>query len=672
MDHQRERFRQHTPYLQWIKDKEQGPGSTGGEDILELVFLSCAQAAEEIIDRRQIAEDAVYLFAREGGVVSGQARAAFSEVFARNERAVLAYADEDHLGTLEELYGIDPDAYPRELLRGYQFRDTGAYRGRPWLKPGFSPDTLRSFFYIGSIFAMKGSALAGAYHPKESLYELVVRAAEAAWEQARAEGDAHAGQRIVHIPRVLFTNDSLERSGKLEGFRALADSGRPGAPGLRVSVIIPSKDNSAMLSCCIESLRAHTAHQPYELIVVDNGSSAEERERIASYLDGIGGRYLYDPGPFNFSVMCNTGAQAADGGLLLFLNDDIEAFEDGWMEAMCDLAVRPHVGAVGAKLLYPVSEGGWTIQHAGITNMAVGPVHKLCGWPDGEDHYHGRNRAVYDMLALTGACLMVGKEKFMQAGGFAPELAVAYNDVALCMRLYEMGYYNILQNDAVLIHHESHSRGQDLSDANRRRLALEKELLYKKHPLFDGWDPFYHQDLVQTKKADAYDIEYAFECDHPVAPERMSPKEIGKLPRLHEDKILKKLLGENVPMLSIDSIGPDDMGRYTLLRGWAILMDRDNAGLERTLILQDMQDNSRAYALRAACHLREDVQAMFGNNTALSGLHVVFDQTVLGAGTYRIGMLLRDKRRYLVWSEAVCRIEESGGVPCSALLCGKE
>ena len=81
--------------------------------------------------------------------------------------------------------------------------------------------------------------------------------------------------------------------------------------------------------------------------------------------------------------MCNRGAQSASGSYLLFLNDDIEVMDTGegagWLARMVDIARRPHVGAVGAKLYYPPlqnEKGPYRIQHAGIANMGIGPAHK--------------------------------------------------------------------------------------------------------------------------------------------------------------------------------------------------------------------------------------------------------------------------------------------------------
>ena len=95
-------------------------------------------------------------------------------------------------------------------------------------------------------------------------------------------------------------------------------------------------------------------------------------------------RYVYEPAEFKFSTMCNRGAELADGKLLLFLNDDIELCENDWLDKMVSRALQPYVGSVGLKLYYPDSV---KIQHDGIVNLPVGPVHKLQFMEDDRSYY---------------------------------------------------------------------------------------------------------------------------------------------------------------------------------------------------------------------------------------------------------------------------------------------
>ena len=244
-----------------------------------------------------------------------------------------------------------------------------------------------------------------------------------------------------------------------------------------VSIVIPSKDNPEVLKQCIRSIYRHTAYPDYEIIVVDNGSAETVRSALLAFGQECPFDYLYQPMDFNFSRMCNLGVSEAKGEYILLLNDDMEAIQDSWLTRMMGQAALEHVGSVGSKLLYPNST---LIQHTGISNTISGPGHKLKKMEDTVSYYYGRNRFIYDMIGVTGACLLMKKRHYMELGGLYEGLAVAYNDVDLCFRLYDKGLYNVLRNDVVLYHHESLSRGDDMQDEKKlKRLTKEKDLLYQ-------------------------------------------------------------------------------------------------------------------------------------------------------------------------------------------------
>ena len=257
-----------------------------------------------------------------------------------------------------------------------------------------------------------------------------------------------------------------------------------------VSIIIPSKDNVEYLTRCITSIKEHTDYPRYEIILVDNGSSEENQKKIQVLTKCHDVRYFYEKMEFNFSRMCNIGADHAEGDYLLFLNDDIEIIQDDWLARMTGQAMQDHIGAVGAKLLYPDST---LIQHDGVINRRNGPTHILQRLDDRNIFYYGRNRLEYDCIAVTGACLMVSAENYRKVGRMDEELHVTYNDVDLCLNLFAQGLYNVVRNDVVLWHHESVSRGLDtMSYEKLSRLLEEQEHMWNKHPEYrTGLDPFY-------------------------------------------------------------------------------------------------------------------------------------------------------------------------------------
>lgn len=261
----------------------------------------------------------------------------------------------------------------------------------------------------------------------------------------------------------------------------------------KVSIIIPSKDNFDILKHCLDTIIEFTDYPNYEVIIVDNGSAQDVQDKINAYIDGKNIHYIYEKQSFNFSHMCNLGAEHASGKYFLFLNDDIGILHQGWLDRLAGHAAQEHVGAVGAKLLYPDSTD---IQHDGVLNLTCGPSHAFSHMDDVQSYYFARNRVEYDWLAVTGACLMVDREKFYEVGGFDEGFPVAYNDIDLCFKLAEAGYYNVCRNDVVLYHYESVSRGLDNQDDEKMlRLAMERSKLYKNHPAFEGYDPFYNRNL---------------------------------------------------------------------------------------------------------------------------------------------------------------------------------
>ena len=197
-----------------------------------------------------------------------------------------------------------------------------------------------------------------------------------------------------------------------------------------VSIIIPSKDHPEVLRQCLESIVATTeadSNITYDIVVLDNGSDAKNRVRYGVFIGKIPKKngltkiqYLYKLSEFNFSEMCNKGAKNSLGEYLLFLNDDIEAFEKGWLREMVAQAQLKHVGAVGAKLIYPDTENE-LIQHCGIANVRRGPVHKLQKMSDKKSHYYGYNVGIHNNIGVTAACLLISRKKFNDVGGF-PEV----------------------------------------------------------------------------------------------------------------------------------------------------------------------------------------------------------------------------------------------------------
>lgn len=398
--------------------------------------------------------------------------------------------------------------------------------------------------------------------------------------------------------------------------------------------------------------------QSYEIIVVDNGSNDANKIHMEELSEEYGFHYHYETMDFNFSKMCNIGASLAKGEVLLFLNDDITVQGKEWLEILTEQALQPGTGAVGAKLYYPDST---RIQHAGITNMGVGPAHKLGGMVETGNLYHMRSRAVHNVIAVTAAALAIERRKFDEVGGFDEELAVAYNDVDLGFRLYEKGYYNVQRNDVILFHHESISRGADTSPEKEARLLRERKRLYEKHPNLNGVDPFYHPQLVQMRLDAAYHVNVLMDYEKADTMSFVQKLEGRGGINATSNSLIRKVMRKGPEMMmSVDAVTRKD--GMLLIEGWASMTDASNLLYERELLLV----GENCYKVTIYPKYRPDTKAVLVQQSyaELSGFVAKLgkqDIAKINAGKYQLGMLFTDynKKTKVIMLETEVVIGES-------------
>ena len=266
-------------------------------------------------------------------------------------------------------------------------------------------------------------------------------------------------------------------------------------PRPRATLIILTRDKRDLLKRCIESILQKTEYSNYEILVVDNSSKELETFDYFADLEGRQvARIIRDDGDFNFSRLNNLGVRSATGEILVLMNNDLEVIDNCWLAEMVSLAIQPEAGAVGAKLLYPDGR----IQHGGVIlgiGGWAGHAHK--GFPRRSLGYAGRLSLVSEFSAVTGACLALRKELFEKVGGFDEvELAVACNDVDLCLRLRKMGYRNVWTPNAKLYHHESASRGYEDTPDKKARFEAEKAVMMRRWGKQLQVDPAYNPNLT--------------------------------------------------------------------------------------------------------------------------------------------------------------------------------
>ena len=265
----------------------------------------------------------------------------------------------------------------------------------------------------------------------------------------------------------------------------------------KISIVIANKDHVEDLKRCITSIREKSTYDNYEIIVVENNSTTEEifayYKEIQSQDERI--RVITYKGPFNYSRVNNLGVKEAGGEYILLLNNDTQVITVNWLEELLMYAQREDVGAVGAKLYY----ANKTIQHAGVV-IGLG-AHRTAGHTHyGQSRenlgYMGRLCYAQNVTAVTGACLLVKKSLYEEAGGLDEGFAVSLNDVDFCLKLRKLGYLNVFTPFAEAYHYESISRGLDNQGEKAARYEEESRRFREKWKKeLEAGDPYYNPNF---------------------------------------------------------------------------------------------------------------------------------------------------------------------------------
>ena len=398
----------------------------------------------------------------------------------------------------------------------------GVEHFQPHFKPDFNLDLLRSNNYICHFLMVRrelveeASGLSRDFDGAQD-YEFILRLA-----------DRIPAERIAHIPKVLYhwrtheqstaDNPDSKQYAYESGRRALEEHlERRGLKGevlmtkdhgfyrIRyalekrplVSIIIPNREERGMLEKCIRAIRTNTRYDNYEVIVVENNSFSKEILDYYRTLRNEGIRVVRwkstKGGPsFNFSAINNYAERVAKGEYLVFLNNDVEVGE-GWLEEMLGVCERPDVGAVGAKLFYPDGR----IQSAGIAVGSGGVAGSLFTGMNGSfSGYLHKASLMQDLSCVTAAMMIVKRSVFRRTGGFDEELAVAFNDVDLCLKIRRENYLVVYDPFAEGIHHESVSRGDEYTKDRALRYRKEAERIREKWPAYyEKGDPYYNPNF---------------------------------------------------------------------------------------------------------------------------------------------------------------------------------
>ncbi|WP_083281668.1 glycosyltransferase [Pseudomonas sp. NBRC 111120] len=391
-------------------------------------------------------------------------------------------------------------------------------RSQPWLKPIWDLDV-----FIGADIFSSGSIL-GADILEHGLALLAARSKDSSvnWYDlfsAIALATQQSQAVVSHMPRVLYHRSSQApispeqakpSNQRLRAVEWLCEALSPGSSVSRVteypallrahwplpetlpsvSLIVPTRDQYKLLHKCVEGLLNDTEYPDLEIIVVDNQSSDPQTLKYLSELKSRGVTVLDHPYPFNYSTINNRAARCATGELIGLVNNDIEIIDPLWLKEMVAHLVRPGVGAVGAKLLWPnrmVQHGGVVVGVNGLAAHAGNNLHEH------DAGYLASNQITRQQSAVTAACLLLRKKTFFEVGGL-DEFAfpVAFNDVDLCLKIRLQHLKIIWCASAKLIHAESASRGKDEISEKRARAIREQEEFTQKWSATEHGDSYYH------------------------------------------------------------------------------------------------------------------------------------------------------------------------------------
>jgi ADP-heptose:LPS heptosyltransferase/GT2 family glycosyltransferase len=408
----------------------------------------------------------------------------------------------DALAELALAGGLHRDA---DFLYADEARVSPASHDRePFFKPDFSPDLLLSTNYIGRPWVATHAVLAATGVTPRSLmrdgeYDLLLRSVECA-------------ALVHHVPKLLCRRgvaeldtpikerEALERAVARRGFSAVVlptlvpgtwRVKRPLHDGGKVCIIIPTCAAHGHIEKCITTLRERTAYSNFEIVVIDN--IPERMTTWKSWVQQHADKTVSISEPFNWSRFNNRAAQSTDSEYLLFLNDDIEIVEPDWLDALLEHAQRPEVGMVGPQLLYPDRK----VQHAGMFLGAQGlGRHAFRFSAADEPGYFGLALTQRNVIAVTGACMLMRRDNFDRLGGFDEAHEVINNDLDFCLRAHRAGLVSVFTPYATLVHYEFASRVR-LKDAyDLSHFSAQWKTLYA-----EG-DPYFNPRL--SRHADDY------------------------------------------------------------------------------------------------------------------------------------------------------------------------
>lgn len=489
-------------------------------ELLLMDASSCDETVKRVVDSYQDVRIKYFALPSNKGIVGNT-----NEGIRKASGTYIAFLDHDDILEPDTLFSyvdaLNEDPETKMLFCDEDlFSELGVYR-QPIFKTELNIDLLYSHNCVTHFLMIDAAFLNKIGFSEEEVsgaqdYDLVLRAYE------------HGG-KIKHVPRVLYhwrehegstSGDNLESKPYAEEAGRIALQKHFDRQGIKgevkttehpyvyrmfyglpnplplVSIIIPSKDHIKELDDCISSLFNIATYSNIEILVIENNSTQKETFEYYRTLQDRSSkvRVINWEGNFNYSRIINFGVAHVKGSYILLLNNDTKVITPNFIEEMLGYVMRPDVGVVGAKLYY--RDG--LIQHAG---MIVGPYgavsHVYQNYSSTYEGYLARAVRPGNFSAVTGACQLIKKSAFDEVGGYEENLAVGFNDVDFCLKVWRVGYRVVFTPYAELYHYEFTSRGRETFDKVKLyRWKKEQAEFTKRWPeYFIEGDPFVNPNL---------------------------------------------------------------------------------------------------------------------------------------------------------------------------------
>jgi len=406
---------------------------------------------------------------------------------------------------------LTKENYPALLYTDHDEDDREKQRSKPSFKIPWNYEYFLSFNYIGGLYFVKTELLLLSKQIPQNIAYIIYQSIglclsnkqtikhlnkicyHKANDNSNPIKDFSQNRSIglKSLVKLLEPNSSIAVSNKHPNIYRII---RPLDQKPLVSLIIPTRDYANLLEKCLTSIFNKTDYRNFEIIVMDNQSIEEETFKVFNEFKEKGVRIIPYDKPFNYSAINNFAVKHANGDVIGLINNDVEVITNDWLDEMLGLLMRPNIGAVGAKLLWPnemVQHGGVVLGIGGLAGHYGNHLH------DADAGYMYRNQVTQELSAVTAACLLIKKADYLAVNGLNEfDFPVAFNDVDLCLKLRAKGLKNIWTPHAKLWHFESASRGKEDNPIKAARAYRETQNLKKQ------WGDILLKDPYKPKSLD--------------------------------------------------------------------------------------------------------------------------------------------------------------------------